>query len=286
MSLSWDDLKVLLAVSRAGSLTGAASLLGIDQSTAGRRLSGLEAQLGVILFVRSKTGLLPTEAGEVAIERTHEIERRVLRIAEAASEAGRQVAGPLRLYGNTWMLARLVGRALPALTGRHPGVELRISSGSSPRSLGLGEPSLALWFESPPREPEFAVKLGELAYAVYALRGTDPETAPWAALWDPEQPRHMPTRWLERERRPDEAIRIASTDSSVILSAIRAGTGKGLLPMCLGAEDPTLVRVGDGPPDLIRMVHIHAHPDTIQMPRVQATMAWLRESYAPVFGCP
>jgi len=38
--VDWDNLKVALAISRTGSLTQAAQMLGIDQSTAGRRLSG------------------------------------------------------------------------------------------------------------------------------------------------------------------------------------------------------------------------------------------------------
>src|SRR3546814_11953315 len=40
--MDWDNLKVALAISRTGSLTQAAQMLGIDQSTAGPRLSALE----------------------------------------------------------------------------------------------------------------------------------------------------------------------------------------------------------------------------------------------------
>jgi len=58
--LNWDDLKILLAVARAGSLSRAAVQLGLGQSTVSRRLSGLEATLGTKLFKRSKTGLVLT----------------------------------------------------------------------------------------------------------------------------------------------------------------------------------------------------------------------------------
>ena len=45
----WENLKVLLAVDREGSLSAAAKFLGMDQSTASRKLTALEGDLGTIL---------------------------------------------------------------------------------------------------------------------------------------------------------------------------------------------------------------------------------------------
>ncbi len=75
--MDWSHLKVVLAVSRAGSLTGAARLLGTDQTTAGRRLTALEDQLGTALFVRSKAGFLPTEPGRIVIANAERVETRL-----------------------------------------------------------------------------------------------------------------------------------------------------------------------------------------------------------------
>jgi DNA-binding transcriptional LysR family regulator len=283
MALNWDDLKVLLAISRSGSLTGAASLLGIDQSTAGRRLAALEADLGVILFVRSKTGLAPTDAGQAAISRAVEVEARALRLVEEVATADQGPAGLVRLIGNAWPMARLAERALPALLAEHPRIELRTIGGPYRRSLARGEAALALWFEMPPSEAEFAIRLGEVPYAIYAPRGAEPEGLPWVSFWDDEAPRRAPSRWMETVRQPTETLRLTATDSGVLRGAIRAGVGKGLLPMCLAEGDPALVRVTNGPPDLVRALHLHAHPDTVQLSRIQAVMAWLRASFAQVF---
>jgi DNA-binding transcriptional LysR family regulator len=283
MSLNWDDLKVLLAISRSGSLTGAATLLGIDQSTAGRRISALEADLGAILFARSKTGFAPTPAGEVVIARALEMESRAIRLSEEVANAGQGAVGLVRLIGNAWTMTRLVERAVPALLAAHPRLDLRTIGGPNPRSLGRGEAAVALWFEMPPRESEFAVKLGDVPYAIYAPAGVDPAPLPWVSFWDDEAPRRAPIRWIERERKAGQALRLTATDSSVLRAGIRNGLGKGLLPMCLAEGDPALVRVTDGAPDLVRTLHLHAHPDTIQTARIQVTMAWLRESFAAVF---
>jgi DNA-binding transcriptional LysR family regulator len=46
MTDDWNDLRLVLAVARAGGLIGAAKALGVDHSTAFRRLRAAEARLG------------------------------------------------------------------------------------------------------------------------------------------------------------------------------------------------------------------------------------------------
>ena len=54
--LSWDDLRILLAVHRTGSLLAAGKSLGLSTSTTGRRLDALEAAAGCRLVSRSQGG--------------------------------------------------------------------------------------------------------------------------------------------------------------------------------------------------------------------------------------
>ncbi|MFW5678675.1 MAG: LysR family transcriptional regulator [Pseudomonadota bacterium] len=286
MSLNWEDLKVVLALSRAGSLTGAAQLLGIDQSTAGRRLSALETDLGAVLFVRSKTGFTPTEVGERVVARALEIEHRAEQLLDDLSVADQGPAGLVRIIGNPWTMARLAAIALPPLLARHPALQVRTIGGSQSRSLARSEAAVALWFEIPPREVEFAFKLGDVPYAIYAPAGVDPDSLGWLAFWDDEAPRRAPSRWMNQHMRPGETLRLTATDSSVLLAGVRAGVGKSLLPMCLATGDPAVVRLTEGPPELVRALHLHAHPDTVQTARVQVTIQCLREAFADTFGVP
>ncbi|MGE5766259.1 MAG: LysR family transcriptional regulator, partial [Bacteroidota bacterium] len=168
--MDWDNLKVALAISRTGSLTQAAQMLGIDQSTAGRRLGALEADLGVILFVRSKTGFSLTDAGEAAVRRALEVERLMDRLQEAVVPAEAGPVGVVRLLGNAWTLDRLARTAMASFLAAHPRLDLRIMT-LTPRSPLRGEATLSLWFEAEPRESEFAIKLGDVPYAVYRARG-------------------------------------------------------------------------------------------------------------------
>ncbi|HIP22255.1 MAG TPA: LysR family transcriptional regulator, partial [Rhodobacteraceae bacterium] len=57
----------------------------LDQSTAGRRLNQLEAELGAVLFVRSKSGFTPTQAGEAAISRALDVEMNINRLVDTVA---------------------------------------------------------------------------------------------------------------------------------------------------------------------------------------------------------
>ena len=57
---SWDDLRFLLAVARAGTLSGAARSLGVNHTTVSRRIQALEEHVGVRLFERLSSGWATT----------------------------------------------------------------------------------------------------------------------------------------------------------------------------------------------------------------------------------
>ncbi len=58
--MNWDDLKVLLALSREGSTRKAAATLGVSNTTVMRRLESLEEQVGGRLFDRTPDGFKVT----------------------------------------------------------------------------------------------------------------------------------------------------------------------------------------------------------------------------------
>jgi DNA-binding transcriptional LysR family regulator len=283
MTPNWDDMKVALAIARAGSMTRAAEALGIDQSTCGRRLGALEAALGAVLFIRSKTGLAPTEAGEAAIARASEIELRMDRLAEHLARGPEGPVGLVRLVGNGWTLQLLAERAVGRLLAEHPRLDLRLVA-AHPKVPVRPEATLGLWFEAPPRDAEFAITLCAVPYALYARRGADPAALPWTGLYDEDAPRLAPTRALERRRKRDERLRLTTTDVAAQLAAVRAGLGRGLLPMCLAEPCAELARLPDPEPPLVRPLQLHMHPDTVQAARVQAVVRWLRETADDVFG--
>jgi DNA-binding transcriptional LysR family regulator len=68
LQANWDDLRLLLAVSRRGSFLQAGQLLGIAASTVSRRLTQLEAALGEPLVERGVEGCWLTSRGQSLVE--------------------------------------------------------------------------------------------------------------------------------------------------------------------------------------------------------------------------
>jgi DNA-binding transcriptional LysR family regulator len=54
--------------------------------------------------------------------------------------------------------------------------------------------------------------------------------------------------------------------------------------MALAEPCPELVRLRVDEPPLVRTLHLHLHPDTVQYARVQAVVRWLRECADATFG--
>ncbi len=280
--MNWDDIKVLLAVMRSKSLSRAAVMLKMDQSTVSRRLSAVEADLGTILFVRSKTGIAPTEAGDRVLQHALEVERRIDRLAEEAATETSELVGTLRLVGNAWVLNRLIETVLPAFTDAHPRLLLRIVTWK-PEVRMRGDATLSLWFERPPEPGEFAIKLGEVPFAAYGPRGVVPPPPGWVSFFDEDAPRRAPVRAWEAARGKDETLTLTATDATLLCTAVRQGVGKGILPQCLAEHDPCLERLDMAAGGFIRTLHLHAHPDTVQNLRVQKTIRLLRDHFEEVF---
>lgn len=279
----WDDLKILIAAARSGSLSKAAIVLQIDQSTVSRRIAGFETTLGIILFKRSKNGLQLTEAGQRLLPLAEHVEQGVTAFMENAAVAGSQgPAGLVRLLGNAWMLNLLSEQVLPDFLDRYPNVEVRLL-GQVPKSPVRSDATVSLWFEAPPQNGEISIRLGEVPFALYAAKDRDPDTLDWVSFYDEDAPDRAPVRYWNRHRNATDKLRVTVTDAGLILAAVRSGAGKGLLPMCLGARDPKLRAIEGGEPQLTRTLHLHVHPDMLQTARLQAAVGFLQDSFASVF---
>lgn len=168
--LDWDQLRIFLAVVRAGQFLGAARRLGLDQATVTRRVRALETSLGVRLFDRMTTGSVPTAAGRELQERAERIEREVLRLEADLSQAADMVAGRVRVgapdgFGTLFLASRFV-----ALMDAH--ADLEIDLVPLPRSFSLSkrEVDLAITVERPVEGRLMVRKLTDYTLSLYASR--------------------------------------------------------------------------------------------------------------------
>ena len=119
MQSDWDELRVLLAVARAGRLGAGARQLKVDPTTVARRLSALEASLGVRLVVRNPDGIKLTREGELAVAAAGKMEEAIGELRRRLESSGE--SGVVRLT-TTDSFAQFLVRHLPELASSHPGL--------------------------------------------------------------------------------------------------------------------------------------------------------------------
>ncbi|MFI6041042.1 LysR family transcriptional regulator [Nocardia sp. NPDC051321] len=167
--MSLRQYEYALAVAEAGSVTAAAELLHVAQPSMSQQIRGLERELGVQLFDRTPTGLVPTAVGH-AFLREAEIAVSASRRARATARAGAdELVGELVVAAQLGFGARQLPGALSALRRRFPRLEVTVfeepSSSELDRLCRRGMLDLALMAECE-RTPEDAHHLGDEEFVV------------------------------------------------------------------------------------------------------------------------
>ena len=283
--LDWNDLKFFLEVARGGSLTRAADVLRVSQSTVSRRIAELEARLSTRLFARHQTGYHLTDEGRELLGRAEAVEDNMLAFERGASGLSPGVSGLVRLATSDNLASDLVIPALPRFVARHPQLRLEIVTTTAAVELGRRDADLALRLVRPSHGNLKARRLGAMSYGVYGHRdylarhpapADDPLAGRAMITWD-EAHAHLPAaQWLAK-RAPDAHVVLAVSTLRAQIAAARAGLGLAIIPDFLVTE-PDLVRVlapGDVFSDGVWLV---LHADLAASSRVRAVADFLAET--------
>jgi DNA-binding transcriptional LysR family regulator len=123
-SIRMDEITAFLAVVEARSFAGAGRLLGRDASIISRRVSALEARLGVRLLERSTRRVAPTEAGLRFSEKMRAATDAMEEAEAEASEASSAATGTLRLALPTTFGRLRIAPMLPDFLRAYPKVSI------------------------------------------------------------------------------------------------------------------------------------------------------------------
>lgn len=149
----WEDMRVFLAVARTESLSRAAPILRIDAATVGRRISRLEIELGVVLFVKSPQGYALTDLGSRMRDHVTEAEASMsLAIGEAQGlGVGDQVGltGQIRIGAPDGAANYLLPQVCAAIGAENPGLEIQILALPRVVNLSKREADMAITVSQP-----------------------------------------------------------------------------------------------------------------------------------------
>jgi len=131
--LKLHDLRVLMSVVEAGSMSKAAQRLATSQPAVSRAIADIEHSLGVRLLDRSPQGIVPTPYGHALIKRSVAVFDELRLGVKDLEFLADPTAGEVRIAAPIALSTGFVAEAIDRLTRRHPGVVCHLTVDESPR---------------------------------------------------------------------------------------------------------------------------------------------------------
>jgi DNA-binding transcriptional LysR family regulator len=292
--LPWNDLQVVLAIARTGSLSGAKRQLGVSHATVFRRLGEIERRLGVELFHRSRKGYAPTSAGEDMAAAANRVEAEVLGLERRLAGRDLRPFGTVRITTTDTLLYGVLSPIFRDFRRRYPEIELDIAVSNYFFSLSRREAEVAIRPTRTPPETLVGRRVATLAQAVYGDSGEyghgnkPPEFS--ACDWvGPDEGLMYDAleKWM-LARKLDDRCRYRVNSLLGMHAAVRSGLGVAALPCYLCDGDPGLTRLSEPLPELDTQLWLLTHPDLRRVARVRALLdfvaAALKEEGARLEG--
>jgi molybdate transport repressor ModE-like protein len=277
-ALDWNDLRLVLAISREGSLTGAAKVLGVSHPTVFRRLHQMEQMLETRLFERALGRYVPTPSGERIMLAAERVETEVIAVEREVRGRDTRLAGQLKITCSETLAFRVLNQLLAEFRRKYAGIEIELIVDNRPLDLSRHEADIAIRATRPKEEDLFGRKLANAAWAIYGSRAyfdTYGKPAGVAGLaghlfigWD-KGIGGPAAQWMA-ESIPAPVVVYRSSSPINHLMAAAAGIGLALLPCYVGDLEPKLTRVTAPIPELTRELWLITHKDLRNTARVRA----------------
>lgn len=279
--IAWDDMRTVLAIAQAGSLSGAARELGVSHATVFRRLGAIESRLGVKLFDRGRDGYAPTSAGEDVADAASRIEEEVVGVERRVAGRDLLPSGTLRVTTTDTLLNGLLSPMLAEFRRSYTEISLEIAVSNVLLSLSRREADIAVRPTQSPPENLVGRRVGSIAQAIYGSSATFPasgetpdlEAVDWIgpdeALWY----RQLDVWMKERGHDANCFYRVDSLQG--MLAGVRDGIGVAVLPCYLADGDARLVRLTETLPELANDLWLLTHPDLRRVERIRTFMEFV-----------
>ena len=272
----WNLVQSFLEVMRGGSLSAAARSLGTAQATVRHHIDAIEKVIGAPLFVRTPTGLSPTEAAHAALPHAEAMESGVAALARSAKGVG-GIGGTVRVTCSDVIGVEVLPPILADLLRTHPTLDVELAPTNTVQDLIRRDADIAVRMTRPTQAAIVARKLGSVAIGLFAHRFYLSDAPAPASLADLATHRLIGGDRTDRVAvalaeagTPAPRLAFRSDSDLAQLAAVRAGVGIGVCQIPIAARDSDLVAILPDwrvPLDL----WIAAHEDLRTVPRVRAT---------------
>lgn len=281
--MNWDDVRIFLAVARAGQILGAARRLELNHATVSRRVAALEDSLGAKLFRRLTTGSELTPSGERFLVVAERMEADMIAARSELAGGDEAVSGTVRIGAPDGFGVAFLASRLGALTAQHR--ELKIQLVPVPRSFSLSrrEADIAITTERPAEGRLVAQKLVDYSLGLYTSRAYAEANGLPATQSELKSHRLVgyvpdlvvsPSLAYAQEFSPDWDAAFSISSALGQVEAVRSGAGIGILHAFIARALPELAPVNVVKP-IRRAYWLVYHESVRPLRRIQAVASFI-----------
>jgi len=283
----WEDLRVLLAFARAGTIAKCAELLGVTQPTVIRKLAALEAEMDRRLLVRSTRGSSLTQEGEKLVALADQIDRQVATALNATSIDHAEVVGNVRVSGTDGLLSYWLAPRVEEFKTEFPSVSLELYSTNEPPQLERREVDVVcsfLDFQSAnilSRRVGFVHLVPFVSKSFVQQYGMPPEGKDWSEypIVDHVAYRDMVAGFADwMKLTANSQMKYVSNNSTTYYHLVRSGLGIGFLGN-YAALDPELLPIPGHPAHTMTPLYVGALRVLHDDPSVSAVVDWVHQTF-------
>ncbi len=265
--MDWNYFKYIEAIAVSGTLSEAAKVLKIDQSTLTRNLQRLERDTGTKIFRKQGKGYVPTLEGTDIVRKAKEM--KALEAACALGKSGRRRVAVTSL--DSFLTKYLLKAPLDF------DFDLEFIESNRRLDLSRREADIAIRFTKPEKGDYVIRELCKIGHAIYARKNETyyEELAKnrWAALND-DFHRIEDTQWLRRSIEGFSPS-FRTTSYHQIVGLIENGRCLGVLPCYWGDDREDFTRFHSGKPLFQKSVWLVIHRESIYQPEIKTFKEWL-----------
>ena len=280
--IDWNEIPYFLAVAESGTLSGAASKLGVNHSTVFRRINTLEEKLGVRLFDRLPDGYSLTDTGTSVLPFAQQAENSVISFERSIAGKDYHLSGEIRVTSPFSMATTLLAPCIAQFQSKQPGIKIDVIVSDALHDLSRRDADLALRATTNPPEYLIGRKVFSFSWHIYASKGylkkfgrpTSMEELKNHRLIGPDDSllRVNAYKWLKENYSPENFVCSAS-DLTTIAALCFQGLGITILPS--NYIEPTLVKLFALQPTSPDELWILTHPDLRHVARIRVFSEFL-----------
>lgn len=291
---SWSDLRIFLAVMRAGSTLAASKQLRQSQPTVARRIDVLEHATGLTLFERSTQGLKPTDHALELLPRAEAVEAAVLAFEAAVDGRTRSRSATIRITAIGIAFSPRLAAILDEFNEAYPDVRFEFVPSEKVLDLCAGEADMAIRHALTVDDPRLVARQISVTRSTlycsqrYAARNGVPLRPEEFAghsflLYVPGSGARRFNEWLKTLIPPEQIVGTLPDIPSMIV-AVRSGLGIGPLPAAMAADVPELIQCFEAPPEGLAPTWLVISPEAHKRREVRAFADFLAPRYTERIG--